>query len=122
VLLGVAAGDGTEDADYLAEKVVNLRIFSDHEGKFNLSALQVKGEMLVISQFTLLADARKGRRPSFSAAAPPDQADALYNYFMVKVRAAGIGVESGIFGAHMKVELVNDGPVTIMLDSAERQN
>jgi D-tyrosyl-tRNA(Tyr) deacylase len=120
VLLGVADGDCEKDAEYLADKIVNLRIFSDDRSKFNLSTLNVTGELLVISQFTLLADTRKGRRPSFSAAAPPEKAEMLYNYFVHRLRQTGLKVETGEFGAHMVVEISNDGPVTIMLDSADR--
>ena len=120
VLLGVGREDTQEDADYLSDKIVNLRIFEDSNGKMNLSLLDVKGEMLVISQFTLLADCRKGRRPSFVKAARPDTADKLYRYFMDRVRAARIPVEAGRFGAHMAVSLVNDGPVTIVIDSHDR--
>ena len=99
---------------------MNLRIFSDDRSKFNLSTLNVNGELLVISQFTLLADARKGRRPGFSAAAPPQKAETLYNYFVNRLKQTGLKVETGEFGAHMMVEIANDGPVTIMLDSAEK--
>ena len=120
VLLGVGREDTREDADYLSEKIINLRIFEDSDGKMNLSLRDVKGGMLVISQFTLLADCRKGRRPSFVKAARPDTADKLYNYFMDRVRAARIPVETGRFGAHMAVSLVNDGPVTIVIDSREK--
>jgi D-tyrosyl-tRNA(Tyr) deacylase len=119
VLLGVAVDDSEKDADYLADKIVNLRVFSDDEGKFNLSALQVKAGLLVISQFTLLADAKKGRRPSFTSAALPDKAETLYNYFINRVSESGLKVESGCFGAHMLVKIFNDGPVTIMLDSKD---
>jgi D-tyrosyl-tRNA(Tyr) deacylase len=117
VLLGVAADDGEKDADYLAEKIVNLRIFEDAEGKMNRSLLEMGGEMLVVSQFTLYGDARKGRRPSYSSAAPPLQANRLYEYFVEKARGYGVGVETGVFQAMMDVHLVNAGPVTILLDS-----
>ncbi len=117
VLLGVAGGDTEEDAQYLAQKIVNLRIFSDQEGKFNLSALNVGGELLLVSQFTLLADTRKGRRPSFAEAAPPAQAEELFEYFVEQVRATGLKVETGRFQQYMQVEIHNDGPVTILLDS-----
>jgi len=120
VLLGVAAGDTKRDADYLAQKITNLRIFSDDEGKFNLSALEINGELLVVSQFTLLADTRKGRRPSFVNAAPPDQARELCHYFVEQARATGLKVATGQFQAHMLVEIQNDGPVTILLDSREK--
>ena len=120
VLLGVAGDDSEKDADYLADKVVNLRVFSDDNSKFNLSALQVEAGLLVISQFTLMADARKGRRPSFTLAAPPDMAETLYNYFVRRISETGLKVQTGIFGAHMLVSIVNDGPVTIMLDSKDK--
>lgn len=117
VLLGVAREDTEADAKYLAEKTVHLRIFADEAGKFNLSALDVAGEVLVVSQFTLLADARKGRRPSFTEAAPPAQAEALVDRYIEFVRDAGLKVATGRFQEHMQVEIHNDGPVTIMLDS-----
>jgi D-tyrosyl-tRNA(Tyr) deacylase len=120
VLLGVACGDTARDAQYLAQKTVGLRIFSDSEGKFNLSALDVNGELLVISQFTLLADTRKGRRPSFTDAAPPGLAEELFNRFIEEVRTSGLKVETGRFQAHMLVEIHNNGPVTIMLDSRDK--
>jgi len=120
VLLGVADEDCENDAEYLADKIVNLRIFSDDQSKFNLSTLKVNGELLVISQFTLLADTRKGRRPSFTSAAPPEKAETLYNYFIMRLKQTGLKVETGEFGAHMMVEILNDGPVTIMLDSVDR--
>ena len=120
VLLGVADKDCENDAGYLADKIANLRIFSDDQSKFNLSTLNVHGELLVISQFTLLADTRKGRRPSFTAAAPPEKAETLYNYFIMRLKQTGLKVETGEFGAHMVVEILNDGPVTIMLDSVDR--
>jgi len=120
VLLGVAAEDKERDADYLADKIVNLRIFSDDDSKFNLSLLQIKGALLVISQFTLLADTRHGRRPSFTGAALPAKAEALYNYYINKVKENGVTVETGIFAAHMQVNIVNDGPVTIWLDSRDK--
>ncbi len=117
VLLGVARDDTEADANYLAEKTAHLRIFADEAGKFNLSALDVGGEVLVVSQFTLLADARKGRRPSFTEAAPPTQAEALVDRFIHSVRDAGLTVATGRFQEYMQVEIHNDGPVTIMLDS-----
>jgi len=120
VLLGVTGEDCEKDAGYLADKIANLRIFSDDQSKFNLSALEVKGELLVISQFTLCADTRKGRRPSFSSAAPPEKAESLYNSFIIRLKQTGLKVETGKFGTHMMVEILNDGPVTIMLDSADR--
>jgi D-aminoacyl-tRNA deacylase len=119
VFLGVAQGDTERDAQFLAQKTAALRIFTDDQGKFNLSLLDIKGEMLIISQFTLLADARKGRRPSFTDAAPPDQAEKLFNSYVEQVRATGLKVETGKFQAHMLVELCNHGPVTIMLDSRD---
>ncbi|MDO8567543.1 MAG: D-aminoacyl-tRNA deacylase [Dehalococcoidales bacterium] len=119
VLLGVAAGDTEKDAQYLLQKVVNLRIFSDPEGKFNLSALDVKGGLLLVSQFTLLADARKGRRPSFTDAAPPEQAQQMFNYFVEQAHTSGLKVATGRFQQHMLVEIHNDGPVTVMLDSRD---
>lgn len=117
VFVGVAQGDTEKDAHYLADKVCNLRIFADEASKFNLSALDISGELLVVSQFTLLADARKGRRPSFTDAAPPEQAEALFNLFVDCVRSAGLKAETGRFQQHMLVEIHNDGPVTIALDS-----
>lgn len=120
ILLGVGGDDAEKDADYLAGKVVNLRVFSDDNSKFNLSALQIKAELLVISQFTLLADTSRGRRPSFTEAAPPEMAEKLYNYFIGRVSETGLKVQTGVFGAHMLVSLVNDGPVTIMLDSKDK--
>jgi D-tyrosyl-tRNA(Tyr) deacylase len=117
VLLGVGAGDTRAEADYLAEKTIGLRIFEDAGGKMNLSVVEVGGGLLVVSQFTLYGDARKGRRPSFDAAAPPERARELYEYFVEKVRAAGLRCETGRFQETMQVELVNEGPVTILLDS-----
>jgi len=120
VFIGVAQGDTERDANYLAHKIANLRMFSDEAGKFNLSALEIGGEILVISQFTLLADTRKGRRPSFVQAALPEQAEALFNLFVRHVRDTGLRVETGRFQQHMLVEIHNDGPVTIALDSKEK--
>jgi D-aminoacyl-tRNA deacylase len=120
VLLGVARDDSERDAIYLADKIANLRIFADETSKFNLSALETGAEILIISQFTLLADTRKGRRPSFEAAAPPEQAEALVNFFISRVGNAGLKVETGRFQQHMLVEIHNDGPVTIALDSREK--
>lgn len=124
VLLGVGAGDTRADANYLAEKITGLRIFEDAGGptgmkKMNLSVAEVGGALLVVSQFTLYGDARRGRRPSFDAAAPPDEARELYEYFVEKIRAAGLLCETGRFQETMQVELVNEGPVTILLDSAK---
>ncbi|MBZ4655348.1 MAG: D-tyrosyl-tRNA(Tyr) deacylase [Peptococcaceae bacterium] len=117
VLLGVAQGDQEADARYLAEKIVNLRIFEDKEGKMNLSLKDIQGEILVVSQFTLCGDCRQGRRPSFTEAAPPVDAERLYNYFVELVNQQGIPVATGVFQAHMQVEIINDGPVTMLLDS-----
>jgi D-tyrosyl-tRNA(Tyr) deacylase len=120
VFLGVASGDTEKDAQYLAQKIVNLRLFSDEGGNFNLSALDIKSELLVVSQFTLLAGTRKGRRPDFIEAAPPVQAEELFDYFVEQTRATGLKVATGRFQAYMQVEIHNDGPVTIMLDSREK--
>jgi D-tyrosyl-tRNA(Tyr) deacylase len=120
VLLGVAGGDEEKDAQYLMQKIVNLRIFTDAQDKFNLSALDISGELLLVSQFTLLADARKGRRPSFEKAAPPAIAENLYNYCVELARQSGLKVATGRFQEHMQVEIRNDGPVTILLDSREK--
>lgn len=117
ILLGVGRDDTEKDADYLAEKITNLRIFDDDLGKMNLSILDVKGEMLVVSQFTLYGDVRRGRRPSYSDAAEPETANKLYEYFVDQVRAFGLKAETGVFQAMMQVSLINDGPVTILLDS-----
>lgn len=119
VLLGVATDDTAEEADRLTDKVLNLRIFSNAGGKFDRSLLDVGGELLVVSQFTLLADTRKGRRPAFTGAAAPDHAIPLYEKFVANARAAGVRTETGQFGAAMSVELVNRGPVTILLDTRE---
>lgn len=117
VLLGVSREDSEKDADYLLEKTLNLRIFEDSEEKMNLSLLDINGELLVVSQFTLYGDARKGRRPSFIKAAIPDEANRLYEYFVNQARKQIENVQTGKFQAMMDVELVNDGPVTILLDS-----
>jgi D-tyrosyl-tRNA(Tyr) deacylase len=117
VLVGVARTDNEAAADYLAEKIAGLRIFEDDAGKMNLSVTDVKGEVLLVSQFTLYGDVRRGKRPSFDAAAPPEQARALYEYLVAHLRALGIPCQTGVFQAMMQVELVNDGPVTILLDS-----
>lgn len=119
-LAGVAQGDTAKDVHYLAQKTLGLRIFSDGEGKFNLSVQDIHGELLVISQFTLLADARKGRRPSFIDAAPPSLAEDLFNTFLQEIRASGLKVGTGCFQTHMNVEIHNDGPVTILLDSRDK--
>jgi len=117
VFLGVATNDTAKDAQYLVQKVANLRIFADNEGRFNLSALDIHAELLIVSQFTLLADTRKGRRPSFVNAAPPELADELFVSFVEQAKATGLKVATGRFQAYMQVEIHNDGPVTIMLDS-----
>ncbi|MBI2761697.1 MAG: D-tyrosyl-tRNA(Tyr) deacylase [Chloroflexi bacterium] len=117
VLIGAGEGDREADAELLARKVAELRVFSDAAGKFNLSLLDLAGAALVVSQFTLYADLRKGRRPSFTGAAPPAAASALVDHFCVALRKHGVPVRTGVFGAHMDVRLVNDGPVTIVLDT-----
>jgi D-tyrosyl-tRNA(Tyr) deacylase len=117
VFVGVGEGDQLDDLDYLAEKILHLRVFSDSEGKMNLSVNDVNGSLLLVSQFTLWGDCRKGRRPSFINAANPELARRLYDTLIEKLRSAQLRVETGVFGADMKVELVNDGPVTILLDS-----
>jgi D-tyrosyl-tRNA(Tyr) deacylase len=118
-LVGVRVGDTEEDADYLAEKLLHLRIFEDPQGKMNLSALEVGAEVLVVSQFTVYADARRGRRPSFSLAAPPEVSRPLFERFVQRLRESPLRVEEGVFGAVMEVEIHNQGPVTIILDSPE---
>lgn len=117
VLLGVDVDDAEADAQYLADKIVELRIFNDAAGKFNLSLLETGGGVLVVSQFTLHGDCRRGRRPSFIRAARPERAVPLYEHFVALLRARGLHVGTGIFGAHMDVHLVNDGPVTLLVDS-----
>lgn len=117
VLLGIAENDQAKDADYLVEKIINLRIFEDEQGKMNRSLMDVGGEMLVVSQFTLLGDCRKGRRPSFVEAANPKKANELYTYFVEQVRARGVKTETGRFRAMMDVALINEGPVTLILES-----
>ena len=119
LLVGIAKGDSRQDAQYLAQKTVGLRIFADAENKFNLSVQDIGGELLIISQFTLLSDARKGRRPSFSDAALPAEAEKLFNDFVNEVKKSGLRVQTGRFQAHMQVEIHNDGPVTVMLNSKE---
>jgi D-aminoacyl-tRNA deacylase len=120
VFVGVSRTDVEADADYLAAKLAGLRIFHDSGGKMNLSVQQAGGGILLVSQFTLYGDCRRGRRPSFDAAAPPERAQALYNYFVETVRKGPVPVETGVFQADMRVYLVNNGPVTLLLDSAER--
>jgi D-tyrosyl-tRNA(Tyr) deacylase len=122
VFIGVASEDTAEDIDYLVRKIVELRIFEDAEGKFNLSVLDVSGELLLVSQFTLLANTRRGRRPSFTDAAPLEIAEILFNQFVEQTRTTRLKVETGIFQTHMHVEINNDGPVTIFIDSRERFN
>jgi len=117
VLLGIGDGDNQEASDYLVEKIASMRIFPDSGGKMNLSVKDIPAAVLVISQFTLFGDLRRGRRPSFTDAARPEQAEPLYEYFLKALRRHGLKVESGVFGAMMEVALVNDGPVTILLDS-----
>lgn len=120
IMLGAGQGDEEEDARYIVDKVVNLRIFDDQAGRFNLSALDVTAQLLIVSQFTLYADTRKGRRPSFSQAAPPEEANVLFQSTVDLFRATGLPVETGRFQQHMLVDIQNDGPVTVMLDSADR--
>jgi D-tyrosyl-tRNA(Tyr) deacylase len=120
VLLGVAQGDTPKDTVYLADKTAGLRIFEDEGGKMNLSVEDIDGDILVVSQFTLLGDCRKGRRPGFTEAAPPELADTLYEEYVDALRKRGINVATGVFRADMQVALVNDGPVTIMLDSRKQ--
>jgi len=117
ILLGVAKPDTVGDAEFLAEKILNLRVFPDASGKMNLSVQDTQGGLLVVSQFTLYGDCRKGRRPGFDAAAPPEQARALYESFVDLARRSGLKVATGVFQAHMEVSLINDGPVTLMLES-----
>lgn len=117
VLLGVGKGDGEKDCRYMAEKIAGLRVFPDDAGKMQRSLLDVGGELLVVSQFTLYGDVRKGKRPGFERAAPPDLAERLYGETVAALRQMGLPVKTGVFGAHMEVELVNDGPVTILLES-----
>ena len=117
ILLGIGKDDTEEHAKLLANKIKSLRIFQDHQGKMNRSILDIRGEVLVVSQFTLYGDYRKGNRPSFSDAAPPDQADALYQYFTQRLRDTDLKVATGCFQAHMQLSLVNDGPVTFVLET-----
>ena len=118
VLIGIGAADTEADADYLAAKISGLRIFEDERGKMNLSLSEIAGSVLAVSQFTLYGDVRRGKRPLFDAAAPPEKARMLYEYFVERIRAAGLRCETGRFQEMMQVELVNDGPVTILLDSS----
>ena len=122
VLIGIAQGDQSSDARYLADKIAHLRIFEDDRGKMNRSLLDTGGQMLVVSQFTLLGDCRKGRRPSFVKAAPPDIADSLYECFAEQVRQKGVEVKTGRFRAMMDVSLINDGPVTLILETPRNEN
>jgi D-tyrosyl-tRNA(Tyr) deacylase len=117
ILLGVEQGDIEKDSEYLAQKAVELRIFADEQGKMNKSVQEVGGSILCISQFTLLADWKRGRRPGFSKAAPPEEGQRLYEHFVAQLRGCGVHVETGSFGAHMEVSLLNDGPVTIILEN-----
>ncbi|OBS13527.1 D-tyrosyl-tRNA(Tyr) deacylase [Elizabethkingia miricola] len=117
LLIGIDESDEKQDADWLVQKILNLRVFGDEEGKLNLSILDIKGELLCISQFTLIADYKKGNRPSFIKAAKPDKAIPLFEYFKEEIAKSGLKTESGIFGADMKISLTNDGPVTIVMDS-----
>jgi D-tyrosyl-tRNA(Tyr) deacylase len=119
VLLGVGEGDTRSEAEYLAEKIIGLRVFDDAAGKMNLAVADASGALLVVSQFTLYGDVRRGKRPSFDAAAPPELARELYEYFVERVRGAGLRCETGRFQETMQVELVNEGPVTVLLDSAK---
>ena len=121
VLLGIGRGDEEEEARYIVGKVVNLRIFADEQGKFNRSALDTSAELLIVSQFTLYGDTRKGRRPSFLEAAPPEEAERLFNRAVALFAETGLAVETGRFQARMLVAIHNDGPVTIMLDSSDRE-
>jgi D-tyrosyl-tRNA(Tyr) deacylase len=122
VLLGVSKTDTTRDADYLLDKILGLRIFPDEKGKMNLNIRQAGGGLLIVSQFTLYGSIRRGLRPSFDGAAPPDQAIVLYQYFLERARGTGVPVASGVFQASMRLRLVNEGPVTIICDSAERSS
>lgn len=120
LLVGVGREDSEKDADYLVEKTLGLRTFEDEQGKINRNLAEAGGAILAVSQFTLYGDCKKGRRPSFDAAAPPDQALVLFDYFVSQLRASGTRVETGVFRAHMDVELLNDGPVTLLYDSERR--
>lgn len=120
VFVGISVSDTEEDVDFLLKKIINIRIFSDDTGRFNLSILDINGELLLVSQFTLLADTKKGRRPSFSDAAPPDKAENLFNNFVNKAHSTGLKVATGLFQQYMQVEINNDGPVTISLTSRDK--
>jgi D-tyrosyl-tRNA(Tyr) deacylase len=120
-LIGISREDTPAEADYMVDKLLGLRIFSDEDGKMNRNVVEVEGSLLLVSQFTLYADCRKGRRPSFDRAAPPEAARSLYEYFVDTARRGPVPVETGIFQAEMEVHLINDGPVTILLDSEDRQ-
>ncbi|MGA2434484.1 MAG: D-aminoacyl-tRNA deacylase [Bryobacteraceae bacterium] len=121
VFIGIAKNDGRDDACYLAEKIAGLRVFPDEDGKMNRNVIEAGGKLLVISQFTLYGDCRRGRRPSFDAAAPPGEAQELYEYFVAECRSKSVTVETGVFQAEMAVHLINDGPVTIICDSGQRR-
>jgi D-tyrosyl-tRNA(Tyr) deacylase len=121
VLIGIAREDTREEADYMVDKLLGLRIFPDESGKMNRNIVESEGSLLLVSQFTLYGDCRKGRRPSFDRAAPPSEAQPLYEYFVERARKSAVPVETGIFQASMEVHLINDGPVTLLLDSADRQ-
>jgi D-tyrosyl-tRNA(Tyr) deacylase len=122
LLVGIARGDSEKDAQYLVDKILHLRIFPDERGRFDLSVQDIGGSLLVISQFTLLADTRKGRRPDFTAAAPPEEAERLFNQFVELLRRSGLTVALGRFQQHMLVEIWNDGPVTLLIDSRKSEN
>jgi len=120
LLLGIARDDADEDMEYIVNKTINLRIFSDENGNLNLSLLDISGELMIVSQFTLLGDTRKGRRPSFTNAMPPDKAEPFYQKVVNRFEEQGIPVKKGVFGAMMKIKLINDGPVTIILNSRDK--
>jgi len=120
VLVGFTAGDGSDEVNWMARKIAGLRIFADAEGKFNLSALDIGGELLLVSQFTLMADTKKGRRPGFESAMPPAEAEKLFNYFVEQAKKTGLKVATGRFQQYMQVEIHNDGPVTIFIDTKDK--